>query len=183
MKRFTDKRIIKQLSNNPLKHGKENIHPITLTINTNDGKNDIFPSQFWIENNDFKYYTIKKNMKSTNYSNNNMENPDLSLPLEDVLYIYNISTYDNLLQILKDMVDKNNTEHTIFRIVNLYTRIEFEELKRVNNTLIKIFKIIFKNKKLENDDFIKKFFKSWFDKHNKDDFKLNICIDFKKYLG
>ena len=183
MKRFTDKRIIKQLSNNPLKHGKENIHPITLNINTNNDKNDIFPSQFWIENNDFKYYTTKKNMKSTNYSNNNMENPDLSLPLEDILYIYNITTYDNLLQILKDMVDKNTTEHTIFRIVNLYTRIEFEELKRVNNTLIKIFKIIFKNKKLENDDFIKKFFKSWFDKHNKDDFKLNICIDFKKYLG
>ena len=80
-------------------------------------------------------------------------------------------------------INKDVLENTIFRIVNIYVRIEFNELKKINNTLIKIFKIIFKNKKVEDDEFINKFLKNWFEKNNKDDFRLNICNDFKNYLG
>ena len=189
MKRFSDKRIIKQISNNPLKKGTESIHPLTLEINKNNERFDVMPTQFFItERDNFKIFDnyapiTNKNLIKSRNDKDNMEIPDLSLPMTDYLNIYNIDNYDELITSLKNMVHKDVLENTIFRIVNIYVRIEFNELKKINNTLIKIFKIIFKNKKVEDNEFINKFIKNWFEKNNKDDFRLNICNDFKKYLG
>jgi hypothetical protein len=186
MKRFSDKRIIKQISNNPIKNGDFSIHPITLEIGQNVDKFDSVATQFFIgENGKFIINAQKttKNLIKSRNDKENMESPDLSLPMTDYLNIYNIDSYDELITSLKNMINKNVLEETIFRIVNIYVRIEFNELKKINNTLIKIFKIIFKNKKVEDDEFINKFLKNWFEKNNKDDFRLNICNDFKNYLG
>jgi hypothetical protein len=186
MKRFSDKRIIKQISNNPLKKGTSGIHPLTLEINVNNENIDAVPTQFYLgESGNFEMYTPKtnKNLIKSRNDKDNMQYPDLSLPMTDYLNIYNIDSYDELITSLKNMINKDVLEDTIFRIVNIYVRIEFNELKKINNTLIKIFKIIFKNKKVEDDEFINKFIKKWFEKNNKDDFRLNICNDFKNYLS
>ena len=183
MKRFSDKRIIKQISNNPLKKGKDGLHPITLeTIKADE---NMIATQFFITKNKFSNYTKEndKNLVKSRNDIDNMQYPDLSLPLTDYINIYDIDTDEELFLKLKNMVNKNALEDTIFRIVNLYVRIKFKELKKINNLLIKIFKIIFKNKKLENDEFINEFIKKWFENNNEDDFKLNICNDFKNYLG
>jgi len=187
MKRFSDKRIIKQISSNPLKKGTSGTHPLTLEII--DADENMIATQFFIVEKDNKqnfgiYAPItNKNLIKSRNDKENMESPDLSLPMTDYLNIYNIDSYDELITSLKNMINKNVLEETIFRIVNIYVRIEFNELKKINNTLIKIFKIIFKNKKVEDDEFINKFLKNWFEKNNKDDFRLNICNDFKNYLG
>jgi len=183
MKKFSEKRIIKQIYNNPLKKGAAGIHPLTLEI-TDAGENMI-ATQFFITNNSLSNYAPENNkniIKSRN-DEDNMQYPDLSLPFTDYLNIYNIDNYDELIISLKNMIDKEVPEATIFRIINLYVRIEFNELKKINNSLIKIFKIIFKNKKIEDDEFIKTFLKKWFDKNDKDNFILNICLDFKNYLS
>ena len=186
MKRFSDKRIIKQISNNPIKKGSKSIHPITLEIATNNEIFNIVSTQFYLgEDGKFRIDSAQnnKNLIKSRNDKDNMESPDLSLPMTDYLNIYDIDNYDELIISLKNMINKNVLEETIFRIVNIYVRIEFNELKKINNTLIKIFKIIFKSKKVEDDEFIKKFLKNWFEKNNKDDFRLNICNDFKNYLG
>jgi len=186
MKRFSDKRIIKQISNNPLKKGASGIHPLTLEISKNNEKYNIVATQFYLgDNKSFEIHSSEtnKNIIKSRNDKDNMLYPDLSLPMTDYLNIYNIDSYDELIISLKKMIDKDEPEATIFRIVNLYVRIEFNELKKINNSLIKIFKIIFNNKKVEDSEFIKNFLKKWFDKNDKDDFILNICNDFKNYLS
>lgn len=185
MKRFSDKRIIKQISNNNLKNGKVSIHPLTLEISENNETFNIVATQFYLKDGDFKIHSAQnnKNLIKSRNDRDNMQYPDLSLPMTDYLNIYNIDNYDELITTIKYMINKDVIEDTIFRIINIYVRIEFNELKKINNTLIKIFKIIFKNKKVEDDEFINKFIKRWFEKNNKDDFKLNICNDFKNYLS
>jgi hypothetical protein len=185
MKKFSDKRILKQLSDNPLKKGTSGIHPLTLEIVSNEENVDVIATQLHLGKDIFEIYTPKtnKNIIKSRNDIDNMQYPDLSLPLTDYINIYDIDTDEELFSSLKNMVNKNALEDTIFRIVNLYVRIKFKELKKINNLLIKIFKIIFKNKKLENDEFINEFIKKWFENNNEDDFKLNICNDFKNYLG
>jgi hypothetical protein len=108
-----------------------------------------------------------------------MEIPDLSLPITDILNVYNIDTYDELIKELKNLIAKDKPESTIYRIVNMYTRLFFDNLKNNKASLIKIFKIIFENDKL-NEQKTTEFLNKWFEENNKDKFNLNICYDFKK---
>jgi hypothetical protein len=185
MKKFSDKRIIKQISNIPLNTGESGLHPLTLEFGRNETKNTMIVTQFYLNEKKELQLNIPESTKNIVKSRNdrdNMQFPDLSLPLTDYLNIYDIDSYDELIASLKKMVDKDIPESTIFRLVNIYVRIEFNELKKINNSLVKIFKIIFKNKKVNNEAFVNKFLKNWFDKNNKDSFKLNICEDFKNDL-
>jgi hypothetical protein len=121
-----------------------------------------------------------------------MEIPDLSLPLTDVLNIYNVDSYDELIDLIKKLLFNNASEYTIFRLVNTYTRIYYDDLKKTNNSLIKMFKLIFNNEATNhtelsnykiNDEKLSSFLKKWFEKNNKDSFYLNICEDVKNFLS
>ena len=185
MKRFSDKRQIKQISSNPLKQNETQIHPLTLEILKNNENKNIVLTQFWLSNEDNDSNLLKvtfqnnKHLVKSRSDKDNMEIPNLSLPLDNVLHIYGINNYDELITKIEE--NKSNTK-TIYRLINIFTRIEFDELKKFNNSLIKIFKLVFENKKLD-DEFIKKFLKKWFQGKSKDDFFLNICIDFENFLG
>ena len=182
MKRFSDKRQIKQISSNPLRQNETQIHPLTLELLKNNENKNVVLTQFWLENDsDLLKVTFQNNkhLVKSRSDKDNMEIPNLSLPLDNVLKIYGINNYNEL--ILKIEEDKSNIK-TIYRLINIFTRIEFDELKKINNSLIKIFKLVFENKKLD-DEFIKKFLKKWFQEKSKDDFFLNICNDFENFLG
>jgi hypothetical protein len=121
-----------------------------------------------------------------------MEIPDLSLPLTDILNIYDIDTYDELIDLIKNLLFNDTSEYTIYRLVNIYTRIYYDDLKKTNNSLIKIFKLIFNsdatnhsqisNYKID-DNKLSSFINKWFRKNNKDNFNLNICEDVKNFLS
>jgi hypothetical protein len=180
MTSFTDKRILRQISNEPLKqNNKFRMHPITLEVIENDGSEDVVLTQFNINKKDTKYFDyfepINSNIKKYRTDTDNLLIPNLSLPLSDMLLIYGISNYDELIKWLQG----KNTDETIYRVVNIFTRIEFKELKKVNNRLIKILKIIFEIEK-NNEESINKFLSDWFKQKSEDDFNLNICEDFKK---
>lgn len=181
MKKFSDIRKIKTLTN-PINKGESSIHPITLELVVNDNNYKIIPTQFFInETNQLDYNDIYKKQEIKTDQRSILENmaiPDLSLPLTDLLNIYNIDSYDELIQVIKNIDQK----HTVFRIISLYIQIFYDDLKKSNNSLIKIFKIVFENKQV-NEDKTKVFLKKWFEKNKKDDFDLNICEDYKNFLS
>lgn len=179
MASFSDKRIIRQIYNEPLKHNEYKMHPITLEIIANNSNNNLILTQFNINNNNplkLDYVeSYNNNIKKYRNDKDNLLIPTLSLPLSDILLIYEISNYDELIKWLQG----KHSDETIYRVVNTFTRIEFKELKKTNNRLIKILKMIFdfdNIKEVSIDSFINK----WFKEKDEDDFNLNICEDFKK---
>jgi hypothetical protein len=181
MKKFSDIRKIKMIGN-PINKNKDSIHPITLELASNTKDIEIIPTQFFLNGNNFDYYKVHQNEKLARSSTKNMETPELSLPLTDILNIYDIDTYEELIQTIKKMLYDEKPIYTIYRLVNIYTRVFYDTLKKTNNSLLKIFKLIFDDYKI-NDDSANKFLINWFKKHDKDDFEFNISKDFKNFLS
>ena len=107
--------------------------------------------------------------------------PDLSIPLSDLLNSYGINSYEDLIKYITNIMNTNKNEYTISRLINVYTRLFYDELSKINNSLIKIFKIIFKKK--FKDKVLDTFLIKWFTDNNNKMFKLNIYNDVKKFLN
>jgi len=176
MNKFSELRKIKPVGN-PLNKNETVIHPLTLQIQKNNQEYKVYPSQFFIENNklekDYKY----TDEKLTRTVSKNMEIPDLSLPISDILNVYTIDNYDELIRELKKLDNQN----TMFRLVNIYNRLFFDTLKKNNSSLIKIFKIVFPDEKI-NEEKTNSFLNKWFENNKKDSFNLNICKDYKNFI-
>ena len=196
MKRFNDVRKIKIISD-IVKETKTTLLPNDLDILDNNFNYSIYPTQFFLNDNKIETFINANNkqlVKSSRTKSEHMEIPDLSLPLTDILNIYEVDTIEELVNLIKKLIYEDNTEFTIYRLVNTYTRIFYDDLKKTNTSLIKIFKIIFENthssksdnkdkKAINISDELSKFLKKWFEKNNKDDFDLNICKDVKYFLS
>jgi hypothetical protein len=194
MKRFSDDRKIK-IFGDVIKSNKTLLLPNTLRESYITDDSIKYPTQFFIKNSNLKE-TLDSNNKQLIKSNRTysqlMEIPDLSLPLTDILNIYDIDTYDELIDLIKKLLFNDTSEYTIYRLVNIYTRIYYDDLKKTNNSLIKIFKLIFNsdatnhsqisNYKID-DNKLSSFINKWFRKNNKDNFYLNICEDVKNFLS
>lgn len=203
MKKFSDKRKIK-IFGDIIEKGETGILPFSLQSIKSD-KSNIYATQFFINNPhnmmlDYAFPNNKQLVKSNRNKSEIMEIPDLSLPLTDILNIYGINTYEELLKLIEKLLFNNDSEYTIFRLVNIFTRVYYDELKnnfsinslKKNNSLIKIFKIIFNNEATNHtelsvfkidDNKLSSFLKQWFEKNDKDSFYLNICKDVKNFLS
>ena len=194
MKRFSDVRKIK-IFGDIINRNDNFLLPNSLLKGTLYDDNIQYPTQFFINNSNLKENENANNkqlIKSNRTYSQLMEIPDLSLPLTDILNIYDIDTYDELIDLIKKLLFNNTSEYTIFRLVNTYTRIYYDDLKKTNNSLIKMFKLIFNNEATShseisnykiNDDKLSSFINKWFRKNNKDNFNLNICEDVKNFLS
>ena len=194
MKRFSDVRKIK-IFGDIINRNDNFLLPNSLLKGTLTDDNIQYPTQFFINNSNLKENENANNkqlIKSNRTYSQLMEIPDLSLPLTDILNIYDIDTYDELIDLIKKLLFNNTSEYTIFRLVNTYTRIYYDDLKKTNNSLIKMFKLIFNNEATShseisnykiNDDKLSSFISKWFRKNNKDNFNLNICEDVKNFLS
>ena len=194
MKRFSDVRKIK-IFGDIINRNDNFLLPNSLLKGTLTDDNIQYPTQFFINNSNLKENENANNkqlIKSNRTYSQLMEIPDLSLPLTDILNIYDIDTYDELIDLIKKLLFNNTSEYTIFRLVNTYTRIYYDDLKKTNNSLIKMFKLIFNNEATShseisnykiNDDKLSSFINKWFRKNNKDNFNLNICEDVKNFLS
>jgi len=181
MNKFSEVRKIKVLGN-PINKNNSSLHPNTLMLIGNNENYTIIPSQFYITDKKIDIETKYNNQKISRDISKNMDTPDLSLPLTDILNIYDIDTYDELLEVIKKLINNNKPDETIFRIVNIYTRIFFDNLKKNSSSLIKIFKIIFEDSKI-NETKTKKFLNDWFQNNKSDNFNFNICKDYKNFLS
>lgn len=194
MKRFSDVRKIK-IFGDIIKSNKSLLLPNSLLQSNIIDNTSEYPTQFFIKNSNLKESLNIENkqlIKSSRTYSQLMEIPDLSLPLTDILNIYDIDTYDELIDLIKKLLFDDTSEYTIYRLVNIYTRIYYDDLKKTNNSLIKIFKLIFNsdatnhsqisNYKID-DNKLSSFINKWFRKNNKDNFNLNICEDVKNFLS
>ena len=194
MKRFSDDRKIK-ISGDVIKSNKSLLLPNSLRQSNITDDIIKYPTQFFIKNLNLKEtmdINNKQLIKSNRTYSQLIEIPDLSLPLTDILNIYDIDTYDELIELIKKLLFNDTSEYTIYRLVNIYTRIYYDDLKKTNNSLIKIFKLIFNSEATNHsqisnykidDNKLSSFINKWFRKNNKDNFNLNICEDVKNFLS
>ena len=196
MKKFSDNKKIK-IFGDIIEKKNSGLLFNSLIISDELKSDNIYPTQFFINNNkssilDYEYTNNIKLVKSNRTKSQLMETPDLSLPLTDVLNIYDVDTYDELIELIKKILFDNGSIYTIFRLVNTYTRIYYNDLKKINNSLIKIFKLIFNKEATNhieiskykiNEDKLSVFLNKWFQKNDENKFYLNICKDVENFLS
>ena len=157
---------------------------------------NMYQTQFFINNSgmiaNLQHPDNKQLVKSNRTKSELMTIPDLSLPLTDILNMYDVDNYEELIELIKKLLFDNAPEYTIFRLVNIYTRINYNDLKKTNNSLIKIFKLIFNKEATNhielskykiNEDKLSAFLNKWFQNNDENNFYLNICEDVINFLS
>lgn len=194
MKKFSNNRKIKTFGD-ILEEGTSSLIFNRLQFFKSSGNE--YQTQFFINNNtgmleNLEYSDNKQLVKSNRTKSELMEIPDLSLPLTDILNTYDVDTYEELIELIKKLLFDNASKHTIFRLVNIYTRINYNDLKKTNNSLIKILKLIFNKEATNhidlskykiNEEKLSTFLNKWFQNNDENKFYLNICEDVKNFLS
>ena len=153
------------------------LHPVTLELVLNKGTKKICPTDLHYVNG--KPYTtapIDKTDKS-DLSEKDLQSfmsiPYLNLNMEQMLLIYNINSIDTMMKWIDNNIDK--PLQTINRILMVWIRFNFGELKENNRILISIYKKINKTHNLGKiDDDIENKIKNWFKNNKYDNFHLDL---------
>jgi hypothetical protein len=154
------------------------LHPITLELVLNKGPKKICPTELHYVNN--KPYTVKPviPMDDSKLSDRDIQNymtvPYLNLNMEQMLSIYKIESIDSMVKWIDDNIDEKPLE-TINRILMVWIRLNFEELKENNRILVSIYKKIgrkyYNNK---NEDLYQEKINNWFKNTDPNSFHLNL---------
>ncbi len=147
------------------------LHPITLELVLNKGPKKICPTELHYVNG--KPYTVAP--VSSNLTDRDIQNymaiPYLNLNMEQLLSIYKIESIDTMMKWLDENIDK--PFQTINRVLMVWIRYNFEELKENNRILINIYKKLSKKLNKSINDLEHKI-NSWFKNNNSDNFHLNL---------
>jgi hypothetical protein len=150
------------------------LHPITLELVLNKGPTKICPTELHYVNN--KPYTVAPidSKISDKDIQSYMAIPYLNLNTEQLLSIYNIDSIDSMMKWLDNNIDK--PLQTINRILMVWIRLNFNELKKNNRILISIYKKINNKHKLNKqiDETIENKINNWFKNNNSDIFYLDL---------
>jgi len=153
------------------------LHPVTLELVLNKGPKKICPTELHYVNG--KAYTAKpltpaEIVLTDRDIQNYMAIPYLNLNMEQMLSIYKIESIDTLIKWLDNNIDK--PIQTINRVLMVWIRFNFEELKENNRVLVNIYKRISKKINYEhiNVDDLENKINNWFKKNNPDSFHLNL---------
>lgn len=164
--------------NNIIKPDEYYLHPITLEFAKNTSTNKICPTGFHYKNG--VLLTLIRTKFNPNLSEKDIQSymalPYLNLSLEHMLNIYNIKldenvSIDSLIIQIDKMIQSKTSFQTINRIINVWIKYNFRELKENNNFLVSIYKKL--GSKLNNEA-LTKIINEWFNKHDMNDFHLNL---------
>ena len=175
-----------------LEPGSQTLHPISSIWVNNTLTNPLCLTKFNIDKknklnivNEYKCVSNVNNYKKYLYV------PPIGFSSSDILNIYSISSIDELNKWFNDNISEKNIA-TINRILNAWIKVNFSILKSHNNFLEKIYiKMIneFFNysyfKKVNEPDFnkeIKNYIDYWTNKHDNNEFNLNLLDDLKNHL-
>lgn len=187
--KISDKRKIKNIGFNEY---SKSIHPISLLQYNEKIGRKVCPTKFYFEKNNFKMDKLcdKEDGLPIKKIKDNFLVPPNGLSIGDLLLLYDIESKEDLLKYIEDNPDK--PFEFLNRFVNDFVRIYFDEMKK-NNSIVENIVLFFEKKyifgeinKKDSNLFrneIKKFLNYWFDKNDKDQFDLNLLIDFKNYLS
>jgi hypothetical protein len=184
-KNLKGNRIIKK-ELNEIKKNDIYLDPFTLEIGENTNNESIYLTKYYFDDN--------KNLLNTTKNKNNvllndkfMLTPPLLISTNNFLRIYDINCLNELI-IYIDKNLKTKSYDSLNRIINCWIRDNFEDLKKNNKILCNIYFKIFNNfyNYKDEKDFIKNtsnYIEKWFNLNDKDNFKLNLGNDIKKYLS
>jgi hypothetical protein len=183
------KRIIKNISNEIIR-GDNILDPNTLTqfINMYETSNRCL-TKFYIKNNLIKNSSNNCINKSLDEIKKLMLIPSVVINFDSILNVYNIESITDLLSFIDNSIKDNLNFKFINRVINSWIRKNYEDLKKFNKILFKIYYSIFKyfynylitSKELFYKD-IKLFIPYWIENNNTEIFNLNLTDEFKKYL-
>ena len=168
------------------------IHPNSLVDYKEKDKLKSCPTKFYFEKNNFKMIKVCEGDDSLPLKKikENFLIPQLGLNIGDLLLLYDIESKEDLIKYLEDNPDK--PFEFLNRFVNEFIRIFFDEIKK-NNAIIENIVNLFEKKyifgeidKKDSNLFkneVKKFLNYWFDKNDKEQFDINLLLDFKNYLS
>jgi beta-galactosidase/beta-glucuronidase len=97
--------------------------------------------------------------------------PYLSMNTDQILNMYKIDSIDSLI----NWIDYTKDFNTINRILNVWIRKNFDELKENNKILLNIYKNIAKKYKKETNNINEENIKNWFRNNKSDQFKLDLA--------
>jgi hypothetical protein len=169
---------------NPKKKDDLFLHPLTLDLIKS--KKDYTPSELYYI--DGKPSFDKKTKSGNVYSDAEIQKfmtlPYLNLNNSIILYFYNIDNIEDLIEFIKNKINVNAPQKYIIRIINVFIKHNFDDLKINNGILLKIIKLI--NDKYwnlnYNDNDINKYLIKWFKTKDSIDFRFNLLKDINKYL-
>ena len=159
--------------------GEYFLHPITLKIGYND-QIQIVPTTPYYKDGTFKLQTNN----ITNNTNNKLTHldfqkfmgvPTLNLNIKDILNFYNIITIDDLMNKINNMIESNKEFQTINRLINMWIKLEYNNLINNYKILVTIYtklgKKYYPDINLAN---INTQIKEWFNSINLEDFDFNL---------
>ena len=117
---------------------KTNNSSSELNAFTFDFNNDNMSNLVHIENNEIKNYIKKTNQNSQVSQETQTKQllyPSIILDYSNILYVYNIKSIDDLLTTIDNFILNNKRFDTINRILNVYIKKNFKDLK-INNNII-----------------------------------------------
>lgn len=160
-----------------IKSGEYFLHPITLRIGFNDKFTPIVPTTPYYEDGVFKL--DKENITNNKLTHIDFQKfmgvPTLNLNIRNILNFYNIVTIDDLINEINNMIENNKQFQTINRIVNMWIKLEYNNLINNYKILITIYnklgKKYYPDINLSN---INTQIKEWFSNTKLDDFDFNL---------
>lgn len=174
-----------------LKENKKTIHPLTLQVSSHLGKDfkHMCPINAFTKNKESMIddCNYQKDQLDSSILYQQMLTPNIIVDNKTILSIYNI---DNI-QDLSEWVDNNLNNKpfsNINRILNIWIKININDLKLFNNALVIIIKKIMLNydkniKEKKIDTELKDYIDYWVKKIDDNLFEFNLIYDFKKYLN
>jgi hypothetical protein len=178
---FTGNEIVNVPSNTSL------LHPLTSTMIRNDSMNPVCLTKFNLQNNKLKITNKYKCENNNNMYKQYLYIPPITVPIKDILDMYDINTIDSLKTYVKENIDSGNI-NTIRRIINCWIKNNIDILKNYNDGLERILESLanryYTNKDLfKNNISIKNFVDYWIDKNSNLPFIFDIMEDFDNYIN
>jgi len=178
-------RIIKNIGNK-VKKKETYLHPNTLQIIETQYINE-YPSKYYIRDEDvlFRNITDKYNKKNKKELVKYMLYPSTVIIYNEILNLYNIISYDDLFDKVKELTTEDTPYHTINRIINCWIRLNYKDLKKNNKILINIYLFIlnhyYPNIEIDKDNLID-LINKWFISNKESTFNLDLGNDIMQYL-
>ena len=148
------------------------LHPITLELVRNNMPKKICPTELYYKNGKIEKSALADDIKLEDRDIQNfMALPYLSMSTDQILNMYKIDSIDSLI----DWIDYTKDFNTINRILNVWIRKNFDDLKENNKILLNVYKLLAKKYKKDTKNLNEENIKYWFKNNKSDQFILDLA--------
>jgi hypothetical protein len=169
--------IIKNIGNK-VKNNELYLHPNTLLLNKVYDE-DNYPTKYYLKNDKIFYDILSNKYKENNKKSliKYMLYPSTVLVYNEILNFYDIISYEDLFDKIKELISYDKPYNSINRVLNCWIRSNYKDLKKNNKILINIYIHILEYyypsvdiDKIELENEINR----WFISHKQSNFELNL---------